>query len=216
MPQKNFIFLGEAGCGKSEIAMNFAIRLAKDGRKIVFFDLDMTKPLFRSRDEKEKLQSFGVELRYEEQFADAPVTVGGLSAALRDSGTYTVADVGGDSLGALAIGRYAPLLEHGDTAVFYTINPYRAWSDTAEHIYLVMEETLAAARLPFSKLHFIANPNYGKDTAKDDVLNGLKRLKNLLQDKVTFTFVSCPEDIAPDVSREQTHPVFPIRTLIRY
>jgi len=41
----NFVFLGEAGSGKSEIAISFAKALAKAGDKPVhFFDLDMTKP----------------------------------------------------------------------------------------------------------------------------------------------------------------------------
>ena len=44
------VFLGEAGCGKSEIAVNLALRLAAGERPVHFFDLDMTKPLFRSRD----------------------------------------------------------------------------------------------------------------------------------------------------------------------
>ena len=39
----NVVFLGEAGSGKSEIALNFAQALAELGGKPVhFFDLDMT------------------------------------------------------------------------------------------------------------------------------------------------------------------------------
>ena len=52
----NFVFFGEAGCGKSEIAVNLALALAAKGdRPVRFFDLDMTKPLFRSRDVAETL-----------------------------------------------------------------------------------------------------------------------------------------------------------------
>ena len=58
---KNAVFLGEAGCGKSELAINLALALAKKGAKPVhFFDLDMTKPLFRSRDQADFLSSQGV------------------------------------------------------------------------------------------------------------------------------------------------------------
>ena len=47
----NFVFLGEAGCGKSEAALNLAPLLHRErGAPVHFFDLDMTKPLFRSRD----------------------------------------------------------------------------------------------------------------------------------------------------------------------
>ena len=59
----NVVFLGEAGSGKSELALNFAQALAELGGKPVhFFDLDMTKPLFRSRDRREALEALGVEV----------------------------------------------------------------------------------------------------------------------------------------------------------
>lgn len=44
------VFLGEAGCGKSELAVHLALSLAGKGREVHFFDLDQTKPLMRSRD----------------------------------------------------------------------------------------------------------------------------------------------------------------------
>lgn len=43
---KNFVFVGEAGSGKSEIAINFAhLLLEQSEKEIHFFDMDMTKPL---------------------------------------------------------------------------------------------------------------------------------------------------------------------------
>ena len=75
----NVVFLGEAGSGKSELALNFAQALAELGGKPVhFFDLDMTKPLFRSRDRREALETLGVEVHYEAQFMDAPTLTGGV------------------------------------------------------------------------------------------------------------------------------------------
>lgn len=48
---KNIVFIGEAGSGKTETAVNLALRLAReDGRAVHFFDMDQTKPLFRARD----------------------------------------------------------------------------------------------------------------------------------------------------------------------
>lgn len=80
----NFVFLGEAGCGKSEISLNVAIMLGKAQEKPVhFFDLDMTKPLFRSRDAAKVLEKADVTVHFVEQFMDTPVTVGGLDCLLR-------------------------------------------------------------------------------------------------------------------------------------
>ena len=85
--RSNYIFLGEAGCGKSEIAVNLALKLAAQGKRPVhFFDMDMTKPLFRARDAARLLTDAGVTVHFEEQFIDAPTLVGGPAVLLRDAG----------------------------------------------------------------------------------------------------------------------------------
>ena len=69
---KNFVLLGEAGSGKSEIALNLAAHLAQcQPLPVHFFDLDMTKPLFRSRDLAEEMEALGVHFHFEKQFMDA-------------------------------------------------------------------------------------------------------------------------------------------------
>ena len=61
---KNFVLLGEAGSGKSEIALNLAAHLAQcQPLPVHFFDLDMTKPLFRSRDLAEEMEALGVHFQ---------------------------------------------------------------------------------------------------------------------------------------------------------
>ena len=102
---KNFVFLGEAGCGKSELALDLALLLARtERRQVHFFDLDMTKPLFRSRDRAELLERAGVQVHFEEQFMDAPTLTGGVGRLLRDPSAAAVLDVGGDYIGARSIG----------------------------------------------------------------------------------------------------------------
>ena len=57
---RNFVLLGEAGGGKSELAINLARALAEWGeRPVHLYDLDMTKPLFRTRDQAAFLASKG-------------------------------------------------------------------------------------------------------------------------------------------------------------
>ena len=211
----NFVFFGEAGCGKSEIAVNLALALCARGDKPVrFFDLDMTKPLFRSRDVSETLTKAGVELRFEAQFMDAPTQVGGPAVALRDAECYTVLDVGGDYQGAGAVGMYAPLLQSTDTAAFYVVNPFRPWSATPEHIDGVLGQVLAAAKLPLTALTFIGNPNLGVATTQADVREGLARLKETLGPYVEIPFACVREDLLP--AEETEIPLVPIRLYLTY
>lgn len=91
----NFLFLGEMGSGKSEIAINFACALArKDPHPVHFFELDMTKPQFRFRAAGAELEQTGVTVHYQEQFMDVPTLVGGIAPTLRDERCMTVLDVG--------------------------------------------------------------------------------------------------------------------------
>lgn len=90
--------------GKSEIALNLAAHLAQcQPLPVHFFDLDMTKPLFRSRDLAEEMEALGVHFHFEKQFMDAPTQVGGVNRLLRDPKCCVVMDVGGDDIGARAV-----------------------------------------------------------------------------------------------------------------
>ena len=180
--QKNVVFLGEAGCGKSEIAMNLACALARLGEKQVhFFDLDMTKPLFRSRDLARELEEKGVIVHYEEQFMDAPTVTGGVMRLLRDPACYVVLDVGGDAIGARSIGGYAPLLNAESTVVYYVVNSYRAWSLDIDHIDRVLGEVLAVSHIRLDNLRLLSNCNLGVHTTAADVLAGKKRACDMIE-----------------------------------
>lgn len=171
--EKNVVFLGEAGCGKSEIAMNLACALADAGEPNVhFFDLDMTKPLFRSRDQARVLEERGITVHFEEQFMDAPTVAGGVMRLLRAPQCRVVLDVGGDAVGARSIGGYAPLLNGGDTAVYYVVNSYRPWSADMDHIDLVLGEILTVSHIRLENLHLMSNCNLGLQTSAQDVRLG--------------------------------------------
>ena len=107
--QRVTVFLGEAGCGKSELAVQWALTAAERRRDVHFFDLDQTKPLLRSRDAAALLEGAGVTVHFEQQCADAPTQVGGLVPLLLDKSKSVILDVGGNDTGARLIGGYACL-----------------------------------------------------------------------------------------------------------
>ena len=210
------VFLGEAGCGKSEIAVNLALRLAAGERPVHFFDLDMTKPLFRSRDAARLLEDGGVTVHYEEQFMDAPTLTGGVNRLLRDRSVLTVLDVGGDHIGARAVGGYAPLLNRPETMLCYVVNPYRPWSMTLEHIDRVLGETLGASHLRLDRLHMVGNPNLGRDTTPEDVLAGEQTLLELVGPYKPVELLCVREDMAAAAAERAVTPVFPLKLHMTY
>lgn len=214
---RNFVFLGEAGSGKSEIAINFARLLAEGGEAGVhFFDLDMTKPLFRSRDREDALTALGVEFHFEAQFMDAPTTAGGVRRRLRDDGCYTVLDVGGDYIGARSIGGYAPLLGGPDSAVYYVIDPFRPWSMSLEHIDKVLGETLGVSHIRLDHLRLVGNPNLGPSTTAEDVLEGKRRLEQMVGPYKSVDFYCVREGLYSQVKGGFDRPLFPIQLALTY
>lgn len=213
----NFVFLGEAGSGKSEIAIKFAKALVKDqDRSVHFFDLDMTKPLFRSRDAAAELEQAGVTVHYQEQFMDAPSLVGGVAPMLRDENSLVVLDVGGDYIGARSIGGFAPQLNKPSTVVFYVINAYRPWSDTIEHIDETLGKILGVSHVKLTQLFLAANPNTGLTTALNEVVDGYHKTDALVGEYLPLSFACVREELAEEAAKALPVPVFPLRLALTY
>lgn len=207
------VLLGEAGCGKSELAINLARCLLETGKPVELFDLDMTKPLFRIREQADKLADMGIRFHFEEQFADAPTVGGGVMRALKDADSYTVLDVGGDYIGARAIGGYAPLLNREDTEVFYIINPFRPWSTTPERASLVLSEVLGVSHIRPERIRLVGNPNLGGTTTAEDVLEGYRRLTELVE---KLDVLCVERSLCEAVQERVPAPVFPIDRYLEY
>ncbi len=55
-------YVGEYASGKSENAVNRALELVKQGRKVVLVDLDLVEPFYTLRPLKMKLENMGIEV----------------------------------------------------------------------------------------------------------------------------------------------------------
>ena len=212
---RNYIFIGGSGCGKSEISLNFALHLSKLGHDVHYFDLDMTKPLFRSREMDHMLKENGITPHYEEQFMDAPTT-GGVEHFLESGDITAVLDIGGDHIGARALGQYAPLLKKTDSTVYYVINPFCAWADTKEHVEAVLCDILFASHISFEELRFVVNPNTGTTSDEETFLDGAKRMEDLLPEGCNIDFYCAKESICEKLKGSFGYDIFPLHIFLAY
>ncbi len=213
----NFIFVGEAGSGKSEIAINFAKYLSSlEDKECHLFDMDMTKTLFRSRDLNIEIEKMKIKFHYEEQFMDAPTLVGGVNRFLRDDNSYVVLDVGGDYIGARSIGGFAPQLNKENTVVYYILNAYRPWSYSMENIDKTLGQILGVSHIHLDRLRFISNPNLGQSTTVSDVINGNKRILEITSSYIKFDFMCVKEELHEAVQKQVEIPVMPIKIYLTY
>lgn len=213
----NFVFVGGTGSGKSEIALNFARILAQKGdKKVHFFDLDMTKPLFRSRDALEPLRKLGVEVHFQEQFEDAPTQVGGVDACLKNEDCYTILDVGGDYVGARSIGGYAGWLNRESTGVYYILNAFRPWSDSIDHIDHTLSQILGVSRIKLEQLRMVNNPHLSLETDAETVLEGCRRMDEILAPYSSTSFACAREELIPALREKTDIPLLPLHLYLTY
>lgn len=207
--KKNFVLIGEAGSGKTEISLSLAVHMTKlTDRSVHLFDMDQTKPDFRARDAAAKLEREGVRLHYHEQVLDSPVVVTGVTEHLRDPEAYVLMDVGGGAHGAHMIGQFHAYLNRDDALVLYVLNPYRPWSGETEDIQETMRRVLGSARL--SKITLLGNPNFGPHTTVGDVTAGMEKLRTLTAG-TPIDFVCALEPLCAELERKLPEPVIPIR-----
>lgn len=213
----NFVFLGEAGSGKSEIAINFAEYLNRQGTKPVhFFDMDMTKPLFRSRDVCGQMERDGIVFHYQQQFMDAPTLVGGVRELLHRQDCYVVMDVGGDYIGARSIGGIMSGVRREDTVIYYVLNAFRPWSGDIDHIDETLGAILGVSHIGVEELHFISNPNLGSMTGVDEVAEGCRRMAALIHPYRPIDFTCVREDLQQDAEEKVGKELFPLHLYLTY
>ena len=163
------LFAGHYGSGKTNIAVNYALALAKEGKKVCIADLDIVNPYFRTADSKQVLEEAGIDL-VSPQYANSNVDLPALPAAsyrlVQDKSTFGVMDIGGDDRGAYALGRFTPyILEENDYRMAFVFNGFRPLTQTAEDALEIMREIEAACGLCFTCI--VNNSNLGSETTKE-------------------------------------------------
>lgn len=175
------LFMGHYGSGKTFISVNYAVALAKMGKKVSIYDLDIVNPYFRTIDAKNTLEKENVELvvsPYAQTNVDLPAMNAKAYQMLDDKTRYAVADIGGDDRGALALGRfYEKIQEENNYDSLFVINKYRPETRDIEGAIEIMQEIEFASKIKFTGI--VSNANLGKETTVDTVLSGVEFAKEL-------------------------------------
>ena len=178
MSTHNFVLIGEAGSGKTEIAANLALRLAEDMPvPVCLIDMDQTKCMFRARDFSSLLEKGHVHMAVNPELWDSPLMPQGVTSLLKDDSICCVFDAGGNAVGAAMLGQFAGLMAEKNTSYYYVINPCRAFSGSMEDILESLSAILISARIPAEGLKFIANPFMGEYTPPELIMEYVRHLE---------------------------------------
>ena len=177
------LFAGHYGSGKTNIAVNYAIAMAREGKDVCIADLDIVNPYFRTKDSAARLSEAGVTL-ISPQFANTNVDLPALPAEtyrlVQDKSIYGVMDIGGDDRGAYALGRYVDAIKaENNYRMVFVANCYRPLTPTAEEALEVMREIETACGLKFTDI--INNSNLGPETTAETVQDSMDYIQKLSQ-----------------------------------
>ena len=212
------LFAGHYGSGKTNIAVNYAIALAEEGKKVCIGDLDIVNPYFRTADSAQRLKNAGVDL-ISPQFANSNVDLPALPAEayrlVQDQSAYGVMDIGGDDRGAYALGRYVPFIkEENNYRMAFVANCYRPLTRTPEEALEVMREIEAACGLSFTCI--INNSNLGTETTPQTVLDSIAYMQKLSQISGLPIFLHTATIEVANGLQDKLSPVFPLQLQEKY
>ena len=199
------LFAGHYGSGKTNIAVNFALHLAGQGKAVTLADMDIVNPYYRSKDSAKDLERAGVKViasAYANTNVDVPALPQEMYSVTEDKTRYAVLDVGGDDRGALALGRYAPaILKENDYHMVYVFNASRPLSRTAEMAMEIMQEIEIAGGIPFTAI--VNNTNLGKETDWETVAASRGEAEKLSQiSGLPLLFTAVEASVLPPQYRE--------------
>jgi len=171
--------VGAFGSGKTEVTVNLALALAAAGRKVHLVDLDIVNPYFRSREAQRLLEAHGVHVVVppaDQAWADLPIIVPQvLGALVPGPNETTLVDVGGDDVGARALGSLRGFLAKTDgrpnCELWQVVNSRRPFTATVEGCIAMQIELERAARIPVTGL--VANSHLCDETDAAVVAEGL-------------------------------------------
>ena len=173
LPDKKItIISGHYGTGKTEFAVNLAIRMAREGHKITLVDLDIVNPYFRSYERKRELEKEGVEVLVTSRQGkiDIPALPAEIMKIFSDDHKKSIIDVGGDPVGARVLGYYKTQLDTVPHDFWFCVNHNRPENRSKDQVIQYIKETEQLSRQPVTGL--INTTHLGRETAEDDIIKG--------------------------------------------
>lgn len=190
------IVVGHYGSGKTEFALQYALRLADQGVKTALADLDIANPYFRSRQRQHMLESRGIDV-YSNVYhlditQDLPAVTASVRAPLENHGVHTIIDAGGDDSGARVLLQFRKYLTPESSQLFCVINANRPETSSLDGALLHVNRIEEELSLPISAL--VCNTHMLSETEPSDILQGVLLCREITKAKdIPLRFTMCPK-----------------------
>lgn len=209
------IFVGEFGSGKTELTVNYALKLREYNFNTAVVDIDLVKPYFRTRENRQLLEKKGVLVVAPEQklaHSDLPIMPQNLTKVLYNQEYQVMMDVGGGD-SSIVLGQLNQQLAENSYEAYMVINTRRPFTATAQDIIQVLKRIEQLSRLKITGL--ISNTNLAEETTVQHVIEGLaivEEASNILS--LPIKWVVVPKGLENHL--DIMHPVFVLTPFTQY
>jgi len=205
------IITGHYGTGKTEFAVNLALALTGEEKKVMLADLDIVNPYFRSRDRRDMLENANVQLISSSQAcsdADIPALPSEILTILENRNIRGILDIGGDSAGARVLARFWPKIVQEDYQLIYVLNANRPEIREPQNAIAYLRGIEAATGLTCSGI--INNTHLCGETTPAEIRKGAALTETVCQETGIPILCHVVEERFTENLSDLEEPVFPI------
>jgi len=190
------IITGYYGSGKTEFAVNYAYKMAREVSRPAIADLDIVNVYFRSREKTKEMEEAGIEVissSVVEDNCDMPALSSKITVPFLDKSYDYIIDLGGSEVGAKVLGRFGDLIDKSEVDFFMVVNIFRP--ETGNEDEIIHQMRLLEQMSGFKITGLVNNSNLIHETRVEDILEGdayLRRVSELT--KIPIRYTTCMVD----------------------
>ena len=206
------IITGHYGSGKTEFAVNYVLGLAATGQKTAIVDLDIVNPYFRSRQLEPEFEANGIRViasSIKGLSGDIPALSPEINTVFHDKSYQAVLDVGGDKVGATALGRYHEALDREPYDMLFVLNANRSMTQDVDGAIKYIREIELGSRQKVTAL--VNNTHLCGETTVEDIMKG-QRLCELVSEALglPIKYIVVQKDLVAGLPQGLKGEIFPI------
>lgn len=215
------IIVGHYGSGKTEFAVNYAIRRRESGSEVAIADLDIVNPYFRSRQQADMLEAKGIRVVSSNLGNDWRLDLPALNSELQsffiESQRENVIDVGGNAVGARVLARFRNEIAESRYDMWLVVNANRYETQTPEQAVAFATDITSACGLKLSGV--VNNTHMLRETELEDILRGSEVTREVCSKlEIPCIYTVCPEHLlsaCEAVKDRIPGELFPIKLYMR-
>jgi hypothetical protein len=214
------IIVGHYGSGKTEFSVNYAIYMQRHGKKVGIADLDIINPYFRTREITDELEEEGIRVissilgNKESQPMDLPSLSPEINVLTQTSQYFGIIDVGGNPVGATALGRFSDSIKKINYNMYMVVNANRPETNSVETVVDFLNGIELKSKLKITGL--INNTHLVRETTIEDILAGDKLVKEVSKHtSLPVVYCSYVEEMVNLDGYDVAGEKFPMKLLMR-